>query len=475
MSVAESEPSAAPPRLSSGARGGRWMLAALLGLAVLGFYLSGLHQKFTFDAILGSLDGWNQFARSHLLAALLVYFLVYVVATALSLPAAVLLTLVGGALFGRWLGTAVVSLASTLGATLAFLSSRYLFREALQRRFNDRLEPINRGIEQNGAYYLLTLRLVPAVPFFLINVGMGLTPIRLSTYVFVSWLGMLPATFLYVNAGTALATLDSPSDLVSFKVLGSLALLGIFPLVIRKLIQWRIRGRTLIVSLVGLLLLAAAGLALRTHLRYRSGDEMEVPLREYSNAEYPEDPASRSNHHGQYNGRRLVLVKKDRTHFDFVLEPLHPHIARIVFRDVDVSLMTPSLPEWTKDDDGLRRIALTDRQWNRQEVQFGKRGAEHVVISGGDGFEEIHLESAELAKNCLNAGLWEVLLFTREHDEKTLYYQAWFTFPLGHYKALFEHNTGLAYSKHWYYLEHWFDPAGTPIPLDKLREVVREE
>ncbi len=135
--------------------------------------------------------------------------------------------------------------------------------------------------------------------------------------------------------------------------------------------------------------------------------------------------------------------------------------------------MTPSLPQWTKSDPGLIRIALTDRQWNRQQVCFDVPSP-HVEINGGDGFETRHLFSAKLAKNCLNAGLWEVLLFTQEEGEKKLYYQGWFTFPLGHYRDLFERNTGLLYWQHWYYLEHWFDPAGTLVPLDTLRTVKRE-
>src|SRR5712691_1901906 len=198
-------------------------------------------------------------------------------------------------------------------------------------------------------------------------------------------------------------------------------------------------------------------------------DVMEVPVREYSNAEYPEDPAGRSVHHGKYNGRKLTLVRKDASHFDFILTPQHPHIAKIVFRDVDASLMTPGLPAWTKADAGLTRIALTDRQWNRQQVRFALNSP-HVEIMGGDGFEKANLFSAELAKNCLNAGLWEVLLFTQEDGKKALYYHGWFTLPLGHYQRIFEHNTSLPYWKHWYYLEHWFDPEGTPIPQDGLRQ-----
>ncbi len=465
---------AQPPPTPMATRWSRWGLVALVVLAVVGFYALGLNRYFSWDGVRGHLDGWQIQVRENLLLALAVFFLIYVAVTALSLPAAAPLTMLAGALFGRWLGTGVVSLASTLGATLAFLSSRYVLRDWVQRRFGTRLAAVNQGVEKDGAYYLFTLRLVPVVPFFLINLGMGLTPMRVTTFAVVSWLGMLLGTFLYVNAGTELATLDSAADLLSWKVLGSLALLGVVPLVIRKFIQWQVRWRTVGLVVVGLLLIAATGLVVRTYLRYQTADTMAVAVREYTNAEYPEDPANRSVHHGQYDGRRLSLSKKDATHFDFVFESDDPHVARVVFRNVDESLLTPGLPEWSKADAGLRRIALTDRQWNRQQVTFGGPGSAHVEISGGDGWEKDNLYSAELAKNCLNAGLWEVLLFTKEEGNKALYYQGWFTLPLGHYKDVFEHNTGLPYWQHWYYLEHRFDPAGTSVPLGKLREVVRE-
>jgi uncharacterized membrane protein YdjX (TVP38/TMEM64 family) len=215
----------------------RWLLAAMLVLGVILFYATGLHERLSWNAVRGQLDDWLRLVDENLVLALLVYVSVYTAVTALSLPAASLLTLVGGALFGRWLGTAAVSFASTLGATLAFLSSRYLFRDLVQRRFTQKLESFDRGVETDGAYYLLVLRLVPLFPFFLVNLGMGLTSIRTWTYVWVSWLGMLPATFLYVNAGTELATIDSLKGIVSPSVLLSLALLGIVPLVIRKVIQ----------------------------------------------------------------------------------------------------------------------------------------------------------------------------------------------------------------------------------------------
>jgi uncharacterized membrane protein YdjX (TVP38/TMEM64 family) len=135
----------------------------------------------------------------------------------------------------------VVSVASTAGATLAFLSSRYLLRDWVQRRFARLLRPLNEGVARDGAYYLFMMRLVPAVPFFLINLGMGLTPMRATTFAAVSWAGMLIGTFLYVNVGaevgTNLAELDSPAGLVSWRLLGSLALLGVVPLLIRLAVR----------------------------------------------------------------------------------------------------------------------------------------------------------------------------------------------------------------------------------------------
>ena len=222
-------------------------------------------------------------------------------------------------------------------------------------------------------------------------------------------------------------------------------------------------------SRLGRLALSVTGL----RGRYHAADVMAVPMKEFSRAEYPEDPANHSEHHGKYSGRRLVLKRNDETHFDFIFEPKYRHIAKVMFRDIDVSLMTPSLPVWTRDDRGLRRLALTDRQWNRQQVSF-EPDSPHIEVSGGDGFERENIYSAELAKNCLNAGLWEVLLFNQEQGKKALYYQGWFRFPLGHYRRIFEHQTCLSYPQHFLYLEHWVNPEGTPVSLDRLREVRRE-
>lgn len=164
----------------------------------------------------------------------LVFFLLYVLMTAVSFPGAAVMTLLAGAIFGLLIGTVIVSFASTMGASLAFLTARYLFRDTLQERYENKLTAINRGIEQDGAYYLLTLRLVPLFPFFIINLLMGLTKIRLAVYYWISQLGMLPATIIYVNAGTQLAGIESVKGILSPELLFAFALLGLFPLVVKK-------------------------------------------------------------------------------------------------------------------------------------------------------------------------------------------------------------------------------------------------
>lgn len=234
----------------------RWALAALVVLAVGIFYALGLYRYFSWDYLRAHLDLLQAEVERHFLAAVLLFFAVYVAVTALSLPVAAILSLLGGALFGRWVGTGVVCLAATLGATAAFLTSRYLFRETVRRWLGARWEPLDQGVRQEGAYYLFTLRLVPLFPFWLINLSMGLTALPVRTFFWVSLVGMLPGTFLYVNAGRALATIDSPQGILSPGVIGSLVLLGVAPLLIRKLTRRKIKARA--VALVLGILLAAA-------------------------------------------------------------------------------------------------------------------------------------------------------------------------------------------------------------------------
>lgn len=173
--------------------------------------------------------------------AALVYFVIYVLVTALSLPGATLLTLAGGAVFGLWWGLLIISFASTIGATLAFLIARYLLRDWVAARFGQRLKTIDDGIAREGAFYLFTLRLVPLFPFFLINLLLGLTAMKARTFYWVSQVGMLAGTVVYVNAGTQLGRIDSLSGIVSPALLGSFALLGVFPLLARKVVE-RIRA-----------------------------------------------------------------------------------------------------------------------------------------------------------------------------------------------------------------------------------------
>ena len=166
-----------------------------------------------------------------------VYFVVYVAVTTLSLPGATVMTLAGGAVFGLLWGTLLVSFASTIGATLAFLVSRFLLRDMIQQRFGDKLKAVNAGVEEDGAFYLFTLRLVPAFPFFVINLVMGLTPLATRTFYWVSQLGMLAGTLVYVNAGTQLARIESVSDILSPGLIASFTVLGVFPLVTRKIVE----------------------------------------------------------------------------------------------------------------------------------------------------------------------------------------------------------------------------------------------
>ncbi len=164
------------------------------------------------------------------------YMGIYVVVTALSLPGAAVLTLAAGGLFGLTVGTVAVSFASTIGATFACLVSRFLLREWVQNKFGDKLSAINKGIEQEGAFYLFSLRLVPVFPFFVINLLMGLTRIRLFTFYWVSQVGMLAGTLVYVNAGKELAKIDSLAGIMSPGVLASFAVLGLFPITVKKLL-----------------------------------------------------------------------------------------------------------------------------------------------------------------------------------------------------------------------------------------------
>ena len=212
-------------------------LVAGILLAVAGFFALDLGQYFNLPAMKAQQANlaalWGE--RPLLVAG--VYFMVYVLMAALSLPGAALLTLLGGAVFGLLWGTVIVSFASTLGATLAFLMARFLLRDWVVARFGQRLAAIDEGVRREGAFYLFTLRLVPAFPFFLVNLLLGLTAMKARTFYWVSQVGMLAGTIVYVNAGTQLAQLESLSGILSPALLGSFVLLGIFPLIARRIVE----------------------------------------------------------------------------------------------------------------------------------------------------------------------------------------------------------------------------------------------
>jgi len=212
------------------------VLLLLLALAIGAFVALDLGRYLSFEQLKASQASFAQLHAEQPFTVAAVYFLIYVLATALSIPGAVIITLAGGAIFGLWQGLLIVSFASTLGATLAFLVSRFLLRDWVEAKFGQRLADINAGVDREGGFYLFTLRLIPVVPFFLINLLMGLTRMKVWTYYWVSQLGMLAGTAVYVNAGTQLAQLDSVKGILSPALLGSFVLLGIFPLIARRIV-----------------------------------------------------------------------------------------------------------------------------------------------------------------------------------------------------------------------------------------------
>jgi len=220
----------------------QFLLLLLAGL-VIAFFALDLHRHLTLEAIKAgqaALSGRHEANPAIMLGG---YFLAYVLVTALSLPGAAVMTLAGAAIFGFFPSLVLVSFASSIGATLAFLSARFLLRDWVQGRFGDKLQAINQGMAKDGALYLFSLRLVPAFPFFAVNLLMGLTPIPTRTYYWVSQVGMLAGTAVYINAGTQLGKIESLVGIVSPGILLSFTLLGLFPLVAKRMIEWITRRR----------------------------------------------------------------------------------------------------------------------------------------------------------------------------------------------------------------------------------------
>lgn len=211
----------------------------MVGLVVLGiaaFRYFDIGRYLSLDYIKMSQEKLHTLYLSNRFMVIAAYMGIYITVTALSLPGAVVLTLAGGGLFGLIVGTVVISFASSIGATLACFVSRFLLREWIQNKFSDKLTTINDGIEKEGAFYLFSLRLVPIFPFFVINLLMGLTRMRLFTFYWVSQLGMLAGTVVYVNAGKELAKIESLSGILSPGVLISFVVLGLFPITMKKLL-----------------------------------------------------------------------------------------------------------------------------------------------------------------------------------------------------------------------------------------------
>ena len=215
----------------------RLLVAVLLLGLIAAFFALDLGHYLRLEYFRSQQSAIEEFRRANALAAGGVSFLIYVAVTALSLPGAAVMSLAVGAIFGLAWGTLIVSFASSAGATLAFLSSRFLFRGSVRSQFGERLRAIDAGLEKEGAFYLFALRLVPAFPYVVVNLVMGVMPIRAWTFYWVSQIGMLPATIVYVNAGTQLATLASIRGLLSPELIGSLALLGVFPLIAKRAVE----------------------------------------------------------------------------------------------------------------------------------------------------------------------------------------------------------------------------------------------
>lgn len=214
----------------------RIALLILLAAAIAAYFWFDLGQYFSLDAFKSQQAQIVAAKDANPLLYIGGFFLIYVVVTALSLPGAAIMTLVAGALFGLVAGTIIVSFASTMGATLAFLSARFLLRDWVQSKFGERLKAIDDGIAKDGAFYLFTIRLIPLFPFFVVNLLMGLTRIKTPTYYWVSQIGMLPATVVFVNAGTQISKIESTAGLLSPALIGSFVLLGIFPWIARGLV-----------------------------------------------------------------------------------------------------------------------------------------------------------------------------------------------------------------------------------------------
>ncbi len=205
---------------------------------IAAFWAFDLGQYLTISYIKQSQEKFQLLYSEHRAAVIAAYMAIYILVTSLSLPGAAVMTLGGGALFGLLAGTVTVSFASTIGATIACFVARFVLRDWVQSKFAGRMKKIDEGVEREGAFYLFTLRLIPLFPFWMINLAIGLTRMRLRTFYWVSQVGMLPGTIVYINAGKELGRIDSLSGILSARVIISFALLGLFPITAKKLVQF---------------------------------------------------------------------------------------------------------------------------------------------------------------------------------------------------------------------------------------------
>lgn len=236
---------AVSPSAASGGRGRTFVRVALLGLvgvALAGFWFAGGSDLLTLERLRASHDTLVSIYRESPVASVLVFSLIYVAATALSFPGAAVLTLGGASVFGFWVSLVAVSFASTVGATLAFMGARYVFRDWVARRFMEPMRRVDEGVRKDGLFYLFSLRLVPVVPFFLVNLLMGLTRMPTRTYYWVSQVGMLPGTAVYVYAGQELGRIRTTADIFSPGLVAAFVLLAVFPWMTRSALAWY-RGR----------------------------------------------------------------------------------------------------------------------------------------------------------------------------------------------------------------------------------------
>lgn len=217
----------------------KWIKIILFTVLILGISVAVFFGRnyISFERIQQSREKISLWYENNRIVFITGYFLFYILSVVFAMPGAALLTILAGAIFGLGMGVVIVSFASSIGALLSFLAARYLFRDWVEAKFGEKLQTIHQGLEREGAFYLFTMRLIPIFPYFIINPVFGLTRIRAWTFYWVSQVGMFAGTVVFVNAGTQLAQIDSARDVVSFRLLGSFALIGIFPLVVKKLIH----------------------------------------------------------------------------------------------------------------------------------------------------------------------------------------------------------------------------------------------